>query len=129
MIKKIFSVALILQFMSCQKNDVEKLESDLTVKNGLVITQFIEDGENELDDVKDYFFTFTDNGKVSAIKNNVTTSGTYRVFKDDGKTELMINFSNNPDLSELSDDWYFVSSENGQITFEEENDLLVFKNK
>ena len=80
MLKKILSVALVVQFMSCQKNDVEKLESDLTVKNGLVITQFIEDGENELNDVKDYVFTFTDNGKVSAIKNNVTTTVNKRVY-------------------------------------------------
>jgi hypothetical protein len=129
MLKKILSVAVVLQLMSCQKNDVEKLESDLTVKNGLVITSFIEDGENELEDVKDYVFTFTDNGTVSALKNNVTSTGTYRVFKDDGKVELTMNFNNNSNLSELSDDWYFVSSKDGIITFEEENDLLVFKSK
>ena len=129
MLKKIIPFALMLLLSNCAKNDVEKLESDLTVKDGLVITQFVEDGENEIEDVKDYVFTFLDNGEVNAVKNNTTTKGTYRVFKDDGKTELMISFANNPDLSELSDDWYYVSTENNIITFDEESDLLVFKKR
>jgi hypothetical protein len=98
MLKQILSVAIVLQFISCQKNDVEKLESDLTFKNGLVITQFIEDGENEIEEVNDYVFTFLDKGEGNAVKNNTTTKGTYKVFKDDGKTELSISFANNPEL-------------------------------
>ncbi len=129
MIKKLLFVIFAITILSCKKESVEDLESDLTSKNGLVIVKLIDDGENYIKNVEEYLFTFSENGTVNAVKNNLTTSGTYRVYKDDNKIELEMQFEDNSDLEELNEDWTFFSKENGMLSFDEDDDFLVFKMK
>jgi hypothetical protein len=129
MIKKILFLVFAISLVSCKKENVEDVQSDLTSKNGLVIVKLIDDGENYIKKVEEYHFTFSENRTVTAVKNNITTFGTYRVYKDDNKIELEMQFDENSDLEELNEDWTFFSKENGMLSFDEEDDFLVFKMK
>jgi len=52
---------------------------------------------------------------------------TYRVFRDDGRLGLSMNFPNKSDLHELKDDWYFISHGANVVSFEDRRDKLVFQ--
>jgi hypothetical protein len=67
---------------------------------------------------------FNSDGNVTATKLGESILGTYNVFSDDGQTELEIVFSNNSELDELTDDWYFMSKDGNNIHFEDNGDIL-----
>jgi hypothetical protein len=111
---------------------VSQLTDDLTLSSGLRVVQFIEDGDDETSDVDDFLFAFATNGIVTATRGTQVISGTYRVFRDDGETELAMVFPSNSPLNELTDDWYFVEKTTSQLIFEDDDledglDRLVFE--
>lgn len=103
------------------------LTDKLTNPNGLIIRNFTEDGRNKTSLFREFVFNFNSNGTVVVTNADQTINGTYNVFRDDGRTELLMNFPNRSELYELSDDWYFVSNDNNIIKFEEGGDTLEFQ--
>ena len=126
---------LSLGLLSCKEDDnldpvaisSNELTAALTVADGLIISEFIEEGVNETDSFLDYLFVFDADGTVSATKTGHSISGTYRVFTDDGKTELMMTFPNSSELNELTDDWYFISKSDNTLKFDDRGDVLEFQ--
>lgn len=111
---------------------VADLIDNLTISSGLRVVQFIEDGDDETSDVDDFLFVFADNGSVTATRGSLVITGTYRVFRDDGETELAMIFPSNSVLDDFTDDWYFRGKTNNRITFEDDDfdddlDRIVFE--
>ena len=133
--KIIILLGLSVALFSCTKEDTsnppsnstESLTSSLTIANGLRISEFIEEGVNETAMFSPYLFVFNTNGTVMATKTGHSINGTYLVFVDDNKTELMMTFPNNSELYELTDDWYFISQNGNTIRFEDSGDILQFE--
>lgn len=107
--------------------------TDLLVSSsGLRVELFLEDGVDETSDYSDFLFEFDRDGSVTARRSNQVFTGSYRVFRDDGRTELAMVFSPTSPLQEFTDDWYFVSKTSNRITFEDDDDFddldrLVFR--
>lgn len=139
--KKLSLFILLLGLFSCDLDGNEntnldnitasELTDDLTISSGLRVVQFIEDGQDETSDYSGFIFQFSDNGTVRASQGNIEISGTYRVFRDDGKTELAMIFPSDSILNEFTDDWYFSNKSNNQLTFEDNDEdglsRLVFE--
>ena len=128
--KTIFTFALISVLFSCQDDDEINpinLQPLLEAPSGLIISNFLEDGENETYLFDGYTFQFNEDGTVAATKSDSTVNGSYTVYEDDGKTELELMFPINSDLNELRDDWYFISQEGNKINFEDSGDILQFE--
>lgn len=120
---------------SCERDSTDSMPTEptqvtqaLTVSGGWRITSFIEDGEDETSFFSPYRFTFNDDGTVTATRPGETINGTYRVFQDDGKTELAMLF---PvafgEFAELNDDWYLVSRTDREMRYADGKDILVFE--
>lgn len=100
----------------------EQLRNDLNITSGLRIVQYIDDGEDETDEVDDFLFRFSTDGTVTATRGNEVIEGSYRVFRDDGQTELELDFPPTSILDDLDDDWYFRGKANNRLTFEDDDD-------
>jgi len=100
----------------------EQLRNDLNITSGLRIVQYIDDGEDETDDFDDFLFRFSTDGRVTATRGNEVVEGSYRVFRDDGQTELELDFPPTSILDDLDDDWYFRGKANNRLTFEDDDD-------
>jgi hypothetical protein len=105
----------------------EALNAVLQNGEGWSITRFTEEGKDYSARFRPYLFTFHTDGTVKAEKTGESIVGTYDSFRDDGKTELRMQFPMNSALYELSDDWYFVSAENRIIRFADQQDKLEFE--
>lgn len=77
--------------------------------------------------VSEFFFVFLQDGTVTATRTDEVIVGNYFVFSDDGITELRLGFPKNSPLSELDDDWYFISNDSSSIRFEDNEDVLEFQ--
>lgn len=139
--KRLLSFLLSLSLFSCDLDgngnssssdiSVAQLTDDLSLSSGLRLVQFIEDNEDYTSEFSGFVFRFEPNGTVTATRGSQSISGTYRVFRDDGETELAMIFPSSSILNEFTDDWYFRGKSNNRITFEDDddNDLdrLVFE--
>ncbi|MEZ4951739.1 MAG: hypothetical protein R2784_20465 [Saprospiraceae bacterium] len=131
----ILSLIFALSLISCDKDDViipannlnDPVVTFLTQNNGLVITKFIEDGEDETNYFRSFVFNFETDGTVIASGNGQNISGSYLIFKDDNRTELKMSFPVTNNFNELNDDWYFISQDANSITFDDDGDLLIFQ--
>jgi len=102
-----------------------ELTETLVASTTVRITRFIEDGRDETSRFEGFEFNFTTDGTVLASSASQEISGTYRVFRDDGKTELGMTFPSNSALYELTDDWYFRVKTVQDIQFEDSGDQLT----
>ena len=109
------------------QNSAESINASLTLPDGLIITEFVEDGRDKTAIFSPYTFLFNSNGSVTASKTGTSINGTYLVFKEDGRVELRMDFPESSELYELSDDWYFISQSGNTIRFEDSGDKLVFQ--
>jgi hypothetical protein len=128
-------ILLLLSLFACEmvnrdkdtEVDTSSLLNKLRIASGLRVTTFVEDGRDKTAEFRDYRFRFDTNGTVAATRGTEVISGTYRVFRDDGRIELAMNFPLNSALYEFTDDWYFREHTDNTIVFDEEQELLVFQ--
>ncbi len=106
----------------------DEVATALVEAQGLRVAEFREDGRNKTREFEGYRFTFHDDGRVVATSSDETVEGTYRVFRDDGRTELSMDFPSVGEFYELTDDWYFRSQSDGRLRFEDFLGVLVFEN-
>lgn len=103
-----------------------EVETALVDAGSLRIAEFREDGENLTRYFEDYRFTFSANGTVVATSADDTAEGTYSVFRDDGRTELEMDFPDVREFYELDDDWYFEAKSDSRIEFTDFLGTLIF---
>lgn len=113
--------------MISTSNDTQSVSEFLMTNNGLIITLLTDDEDNETYYFDSYLFNFNSDGSVVATDANNTVNGTYSVFRDDGRTELRMNFPNIQNFDELNDDWYFISINQNTIRFDDDGDVLEFQ--
>ncbi|MEZ4987082.1 MAG: hypothetical protein R2795_18920 [Saprospiraceae bacterium] len=113
--------------VSPNSNDPQAVSSVLASDNEWIITLFTDDGENETYYFESYRFNFDLDGSVVATGNNDIVTGTYSVFRDDGRVELKMSFPNIQYFDELNDDWYFISMDQNVVRFDDDGDRLEFQ--
>jgi len=134
-----FMLACSLVFIGCSQNDGSDVSpstndagavtSFLMHDAGLIITLLTDDGDDETDCFESYVFNFSSNGNVAAVGDSDTVTGTYNVFRDDGRVELYMDFPNVGNFDELDDDWYFISIDQNTIRFNDDGDRLEFRQR
>lgn len=78
------------------------------VQGDFVLTKFtnLNSNADSTDAFNGYVFSFGDNGKITAVKNNQTTQGSYKEsYSSDDNLELAFYFSNKP-LSYINGNWW-----------------------
>jgi len=133
--KILFALSMLIALTACDEdnnadpsnNDTGTVSGFLIGDNGLRITLLTDDEDNETYYFDSYLFVFSTDGKVTASDASNTVNGTYSVFRDDGRVELMMNFPNVQNFSELNDDWYFISINQNTIRFNDDGDILEFQ--
>ena len=81
--------------------------SEVLTSGTWYISYFQEDDDIETDDFAGYNFTFASNGTSIAVKNAISTNGTWNVFVDSGQNKLELTF-NDDNLDELEEDWRII---------------------
>lgn len=102
--------------------DLQGVNEFMQHPDGLFISLFIDDGDNDTDDFQAYTFQFDDQGTVSAVGPNDQRVGTYLVFEDDNRIELLMTFVGADPFDELNDDWYYLETSGNTIRFEDDTD-------
>lgn len=93
-----------------------------TPGGGWRLSRFSERNEDKTGHYSGYSFEFSANGSLTATRNSLNTSGTWRQFQDDGLTKFEIQLSTTDhDLQELNDDWVLVSKTDGLISLQDDN--------
>ncbi len=143
-------VLFLLVLVSCNSDDDNSSvnNSDIsdivnTAKSGTWrITSFIENDTNdETDNFTGYVFTFGDNDVLTAVKGDITQTGSWSVTDssnssdDDSNSDLDFNigFSSPQEFIDLSDDWDIVQVSIDKITLtdvsggDDDTDTLIFE--
>lgn len=130
------AIAAAFLLVSCEEEDPVMMNpqpapvQSVLLSGSWTVQTLIDDGENETADYADYVLTFNNQGQVTATHNtdsSLSRSGSYSVFWDDGLLELWMGFNNPEVISDLNDDWYFVSQDETTITWDDSGDVLVLE--
>lgn len=102
-----------------------------TVTGDFTITKFTDSNPNEdkAADFNGYTFTFSTNGTITAVKNNVSTTGSYnKKSSHEGEAaKLTINFNTAP-LSDLNKNWQInLISDNAIMLSDDDNAAEVLE--
>ena len=122
-----FCSCSVVNDMRPMANDIELVTTFLINENGLIITLLTDNEDNKTYSFNQYNFTFNSDGSVLAADANKSVNGTHFVFRDDGRTELRMNFPNSQNFDELNYDWHFVSIDQNTIRFDDAGYLLEFQ--
>jgi hypothetical protein len=120
--KKITLFIFVAFLASCQTdNSVSLLQTQVTntVQSGnWKITLFQDDATVETSNYTGYVFNFATNNVATAVKNSVTTTGTWQTGTDDSKVKLILNFGTSSPLDELAEDWRVLERTDTKIVLE-----------
>lgn len=78
------------------------------------VSYFQEDDDVETTMFSGYVFTFNNNGASTAVRNSITTAGTWSTYEDSGENKLELNFDGLA-LDEIEDDWRIIEFSATQI--------------
>lgn len=85
------------------------------------ITSYIDSGKDETSHFSGYFFSFSNNGAISATNSSVTYAGTWSITdsnsNDDspGDVDFNILFNLGNNFDDLSEDWQVISQTSTKI--------------
>ena len=86
------------------------------------VSYYFDKDKDETNDFAGFTFTFRSNGVLEATRNDATTSGTWKVIRDDGVQKLVINTGTTAKpLSDLTDDWVIVEETTTRIRLKDDN--------
>lgn len=88
--------------------------TDVLTSGTWYISYYLEDDDDETSDFNGYTFTFNTNGTSTAVRNSMTTNGTWSTFVDSGQNKLDLIFDGLA-LDEIEDDWRIIEYSNTQI--------------
>ena len=87
-------------------NNIPEIESILTSGNWYV-SYFFYDNFDDTNSYNGYSFTFNTNDTLIAVKNGVTTNGTWQIENDGSEKKLNLNFDGNA-LNNIDEDWKII---------------------
>jgi hypothetical protein len=146
--KKNVLIALVFAGLlsSCTKDDVNNIPEVQEVRSTLQtgnwrLTKMIDSGEDETTDFAGYTFTFSENGTLTAVRENNTQTGRWSVINDrdrnEHKDDIEFNISfavpESKDFDDLNNDWDIISISNTIIELidrgdaNESSDFLTFE--
>lgn len=88
--------------------------TDVLTSGTWYISYYYEDDDNETADFNGYNFSFNSNGTSTALKNGVTTNGTWSTYVDSGYNKFDLSFDGVA-LDEIEDDWRIIEFSTTQI--------------
>ncbi len=125
----VMAIATVL-FASCMKNSSTPQNTNGNSTNSTIvtgnfsITKFTDNNsaEDKTADFNSYTFTFTNDGKITAINNGVTASGSYteKPSHEGEGAKLTISFGNAP-LNQLNKSWQVDLISNNAIHLSDDN--------
>lgn len=101
---------------SCSKDDVTPTTNipAIIVQGNWRVTLYNENGVDKLSQFTGYTFTFA-SGVVTAVKNGVTVTGTYRTAIDSNKIKFYLDFGTVSQFNELNEDWEILEETSTKI--------------
>lgn len=127
----LFITASVFTIASCEKKDVPDDVTEVITTGSWRIGHYMDSSGDETTGFVGYSFRFNENGTIAALKNGVTTNGTWT--RDNSSNKLIIDLGpdepTNQPLGELTDDWKVNSFNNTEISlFDDSNssEMLVF---
>ena len=119
------SLILILVFAnSCERaGGTDATTSQVVTSGSWKVTLFTDSGNDETSDFTSYTFSFNSSGTLSAVKNGITTNGTWSVNNSSNKfnIDLGSKVDSNKPLGELTDDWKILSNTETIIRLTDDN--------
>ena len=126
-------IAMSVFATSCERSGgTDSNTSQVATSGSWKVTLFTDSGNDETSDFLGYIFTFSQSGTLSAVKNGVTTNGTWRVITSSNKFNIDLGpkVASNKPLGELTDDWKIISNTETVIRLTDDNtssnELLTF---
>lgn len=121
-------IFFLLLTLSCTKEDDDnttvKIQDQIQTnvqKGNWRITQFVDSGENEIENYIGYDFTFSSSGVLTTTNGTDSYAGTWSISDKDNNDDSIddlhfnIQFDLNNDFEELSDDWDIISQSPDKI--------------
>jgi hypothetical protein len=127
-------VILLMSVAGCDKKDVPDDVTEVITGGSWRVGHFMDNSGDETTDFIGYSLQFNESGTLSALKNGVTTSGTWS--RDNSSNKIVIDLgpddpSNEP-LGDLTNDWKVNTFNNTQLSlFDDSNSsemLVLLKN-
>lgn len=102
---------LMLVLFACSKNNDADNNNPPYTNGTWVVHLFTDSGSDETSDFAGYDFVFATDGKLTATKLGVTTTGTWATRTDDGLQKLDLNLvTTDAVLLHVNNDWVILSS-------------------
>jgi hypothetical protein len=97
--------------------------SQVVTSGSWKVTLFTDSGNDETSDFSGYTFTFSSSGTLSAVKNGITTNGTWNVSGSSNKFNINLGpkVDSNKPVGELTDDWKILSNTETVIRLTDDN--------
>lgn len=119
---------LVLTSASCKHDDNSSVTpsttsgiSNTTLGTGWKLTLLSEGSDNKTSHFSGCTFDFAASGTMT-LAGNLSATGTWRQYQDDGVTKFEINLSTaDKDMAELNDDWVLVSKSETFISLKDDN--------
>lgn len=102
---------LMLVLFACSKNNDADNNNPPYTSGTWMVHLFTDSGSDETSDFAGYDFVFATDGKLTATKLGVTTTGTWATRTDDGLQKLDLNLvTTDAVLLHVNNDWVILSS-------------------
>lgn len=102
---------LLLVLFACSKNNDADNNNPPYTSGTWMVHLFTDSGTDETSDFAGYDFVFATDGKLTASKLGVTTTGTWATRTDDGLQKLDLNLvTTDAVLLHVNNDWVILSS-------------------
>lgn len=115
----------LMAFNACTNSNDDNLPNSnvtnqLTTSGDWKVSYYWDKDKDETNDFSGYSFLFKDNGVLEALKNGVTTNGTWQINSSSNK--LIIFMGTARPLENLNDDWIIVEKTDSVIKLRDDND-------
>ncbi len=115
----------LLALNACSNSNDDNLPNtdvtgQLTNSGDWKVSYYWDKDKEETNNFSGYSFLFKDNGVLEALKNGVTTTGTWQLNSSSNK--LIIQIGTAKPLEDLTDDWLIVEKSNTVIKLKDDND-------
>ncbi|ULQ52839.1 hypothetical protein [Flavihumibacter fluvii] len=112
---------LTMQF-ACSKSNDNSGNNPPYTSGTWIVHLFTDSGTDETSDFAGYDFVFATDGKLTATKSGVTTTGTWSARTDDGKQKLELNLvTTDAVLMQVNNDWIILSSSSSLLELGDDN--------
>jgi hypothetical protein len=118
----LIALPLMLVLFACSKNNDADNNNPPYTSGTWMVHLFTDSGSDETSDFAGYDFVFAADGKLTATKLGVTTSGTWAKRTDDGLQKLDLNLvTTDAVLLHLNNDWVIITSSASLLELGDDN--------